>query len=520
MPDSPDLRLGIDVGGTNTDAVVLNPDGSILGKAKRPTTDDLSDGIAAAVRLVLDDADVAPHQITRAMLGTTHATNAILQRRNLDRVAVVRIGSPATHGIPIAYGWPADLREAVVCASTIVRGGFEYDGREIVPFEPDQVRRFLESLDERPDAVAVTGVFSAIRPEQEQAAADIATEVLGDVEVSLSHEIGGIGLIERENATILNASLHSAAREALTGFVSALTRSGITAQALFAQNDGTLMSVDQSLRLPVLTIGSGPSNSIRGAAHLADMTAGLVVDIGGTTTDIGALVSGFPRESYGGRMIGGVATNFRMPDVVTIPLGGGTVIRRIDNRVVLGPDSVGKDIRRRALIFGGDVPTLTDAAVLAGRMDLGDPALAAPHADLLREALALSDEALAAALEQTKTSRVVEDVVVVGGGRPLFPPDGVVGTAQVPSPADCEVANAAGAGSAAIGAEAEAVIALDSRREEAIRAVRDEAADRAVAAGADPEAIEVLDIVEVPLAYLSPPAARLRVRVSAAVAVS
>jgi N-methylhydantoinase A/oxoprolinase/acetone carboxylase beta subunit len=344
--------------------------------------------------------------------------------------------------------------------------------------------------------------------------------LLGEVNVSLSHEVGGLGLIERENATILNAGLHSAAREALRAFTEATAAVGISpGRTLFAQNDGTLMSIRQAMRLPVLTIGSGPSNSIRGAAELVAARAGIVVDVGGTTTDIGVLVQGLPRESYGGRIIGGVATNFRIPDVITIPIGGGTIVRRQDGRVTLGPDSVGKDLWSRALVFGGETPTLTDAAVLAGRLEVGSPDRLGAHRELLTEALAASDAALVEALELAKSSRASEDVVVVGGGRSLFPA-AVPGTRQLPSPDDADVANAVGAASAAIGAEAEAVIALDATREDEIALIRREAADRAVAAGADPALVEVIDVVEIPLAYLSPPAARLRVRVAAPLAAS
>ena len=116
---------------------------------------------------------------------------------------------------------------------------------------------------------------------------------------------------------------------------SALAAHGLTAVTLFAQNDGTLMSLDQALRYPVLTIGSGPANSVRGAAFLTGAADSLVADVGGTSTDIGVLANGFPRESSYGVEIGGIRTNFRMPDLVTIALGGGTVV----SRAATGPAS-------------------------------------------------------------------------------------------------------------------------------------------------------------------------------------
>src|SRR5699024_6108845 len=109
------------------------------------------------------------------------------------------------------------------------------------------------------------------------------------------------------------------------GFTRALQARGIRARVWFGQNDGTLMSHDYARRFPVLTIGSGPTNSIRGASHLSRVPDGLVVDIGGTTTDIGVLVGGFPRQSAQAVSIGGIQTNFRMPDVLSVGLGGGSV---------------------------------------------------------------------------------------------------------------------------------------------------------------------------------------------------
>ncbi|MCS5722544.1 hydantoinase/oxoprolinase family protein [Herbiconiux sp. CPCC 203407] len=516
MSGTPLLRLGIDVGGTNTDAVLLDADGSVLASAKVATSKNISSGVSAAVAAVFADGAHQPAEVGYAMLGTTHATNAILQRQNLDTVAVVRIGSPAGHGIPPLFGWPDDLRAAVSVGETIVPGGFEFDGREIVAFEPDAVRSFLAALPDRPDGLAIVGIFAPTKADHELAAADVARELLGDIDISLSSEIGGIGLIERENATVLNATLKAAAREALLGFEKALRGHGMNPKLLFAQNDGTLMSIDQALRTPVLTIGSGPSNSIRGAAQLAGATSGIVADVGGTTTDIGVLVNGLPRESYVGRMIGGVRTNFRMPDIVTVAIGGGTIIRSVDGHLRLGPDSVGWRLREKALVFGGDTPTLTDAAVHAGRLSLGDASRLAGYESLLEEAIAESDRMLAFAVDQAKISRENAPLIVVGGGRALVPTE-LPGVDILPSPLHFDVANAIGAASAAIGAEAESVIPLDGQRSERVAELHREALDRAVAAGAHPGSVEIVSIEETPLAYLSPPAVRYRIRAAGSI---
>ena len=123
MSTAIDLRLGIDVGGTNTDAVVLDRADGLVAKAKRPTTADVSGGIAAAVDAVLSAPGVEPGRVTHVMLGTTHATNAVLERRGLERVAVVRIGRPSTTSVPPLMMWPDDLRAAVSAGEAVVGGG-------------------------------------------------------------------------------------------------------------------------------------------------------------------------------------------------------------------------------------------------------------------------------------------------------------------------------------------------------------------------------------------------------------
>src|SRR5688572_14028470 len=125
MPVRPDLRLGIDVGGTHTDAVIVDGSDAVLAKAKVPTTGDVTGGITDAIGSVLDTEPSLGTRITHAMLGTTHATNAVLEGRGLRPVAVLRIGGPATHSVPPLTMWPSALRSTVAAGIAIVDGGFE-----------------------------------------------------------------------------------------------------------------------------------------------------------------------------------------------------------------------------------------------------------------------------------------------------------------------------------------------------------------------------------------------------------
>jgi N-methylhydantoinase A/oxoprolinase/acetone carboxylase beta subunit len=510
----PDCRLGIDVGGTNTDAVVMDGADRVIAKTKVPSTADTSGGIRAAIDSVLRMPGVDPSLVTRVMLGTTHATNAVLERRPLQRLAVIRIGGPATYSIRPLYSWPADLAKAVCVEATIVDGGIEFDGRDLSPLDTDAIARFLGRVGPAADGVAITSVFAPVSARHELMAADIVKRELGDIHVSLSHEIGSLGILERENATILNGALTGVTRGVAGALESALSAHGISPSTYFAQNDGTLMSLDHALRYPVLTIGSGPANSVRGAAFLTGHTESLVVDVGGTSTDVGVLVNGFPRESSLGVEIGGIRTNFRMPDLVTIALGGGTTVTRDGGRLIIGPRSVGYLLQQEALVFGGTTPTLTDSAVAAGRVSLGQSRLAGPHQRMLTEALARADVMVADAIDRMKTSKADRPLVAVGGGSILLP-DRIPGISEVVRPEHFDVANAVGAAIASVSGQVDRIFHLESGgRQAALDEACDEARQRAVAAGADPDTVQIIEREEIPLAYLTTPAVRIRVKVA------
>src|SRR5919206_2081492 len=147
------LRLGIDVGGTNTDAVVLDEQATLLARFKSPTTPDVSSGIRNALHgLVAAHPDLDLAAIGYAMLGTTHCTNAILERRNLNQVGLIRVGAPATLAIKPLVGWPDDLRQTIGGHYAIVEGGHEYDGREIRPLDSRAIAEAARSFRDEVDA--------------------------------------------------------------------------------------------------------------------------------------------------------------------------------------------------------------------------------------------------------------------------------------------------------------------------------------------------------------------------------
>ncbi len=508
-------KLGIDVGGTNTDAVIINDRLEVVSEVKHPTTDDVYDGILCAIRDVLRSSGVDRKAITQAMLGTTQCTNAIVERKNLAKVGLVRIGAPATTGIPPMVDWPEDIQQ-VVEDSVIIRGGFEFDGKELAALDTESARAFFRHVRGKVQSIAISGVFSTIRSDQELEIAKICREEMGEaVHISISSEIGSMGLIERENAAILNAALYQVAERFTGGFSKSLRDEGITnAEIYLSQNDGTLMTMEHARRYPILTIACGPTNSIRGASYLSRQKNAIVIDVGGTTTDFGVIQNSFPRESSVAATIGGVRTNFRMPDIISIGLGGGSIVRRRpDGRVTVGPDSVGYQITSKALVFGGDTVTATDIAVKLGMADVGDASLAEGIDDELAEAaMASIREMTEECIDSLKVSSEDVDVILVGGGSIVLPKD-LAGTAHVYNPAHFGCANAIGSAISKVSGSYEQLIDYDQiPRERALEQAKADAIELAVAAGAVAETVEIIEVEDVPLAYCVGNTCRVRVK--------
>ena len=518
-------KIGIDVGGTNTDCVLVNSENKIITKTKCNTTPDISTGIEWAMRQVLRESNIAPEEVNYIMLGTTHCTNAIVERKKLNKVGVIRICQPASGMIPPLFDFPTDLKATLGHHAYMVRGGFEFDGRPIHSIDESEIISVLEKMKGKVDGLAITGIFSKINPEQELKVAELVKKIIGtDITISLSHQIGGLGLLERENATMLNAALSHIARQMTTAFEEAVKKNGMKARLYFGQNDGTLMSIEHARQFPVLTIACGPTNSIRGAGALSGVDNAIVVDVGGTTSDAGVLINGFPRESNKVANIGGVKTNFRMPDIASIGLGGGTIVEIKNENLKIGPQSVGHRLKEEAMCFNGDTFTLSDDAILNEKIQI--PETLPP--DVIRKKVQRRTNIKISTLQQSirqvirhkidsltdkiKTDHKEIPLILVGGGSQILP-DNIAGVSEIIRPHHYEVANAYGACIAKIGGEAEKIFNLaDTSREEAIEQVKMQAVQNAVHAGANKETIEILTVSDVPLAYL-PDATKLKVKV-------
>ncbi len=366
------------------------------------------------------------------------------------------------------------------------------------------------------DAVAITSIFAPIRQDLEQRAAQIIRDIAPGVSITLSNQVGSLNLVERENAAVINASLMRLSRLVIDSYRQALEALNIPARLFVTQNDGTLMTADVAERNPVMTCSAGPTNSMRGAGFLSVLKEAVVIDIGGTTTDVGFLLQGFPRETIDANDVGGVRTNFSMPDVLSIGLGGGSIVddsAATTDGLTVGPGSVGYRILQEARVFGGDTLMATDVAVAAGQCDIGDKsAVEGISSEVIDASLDTIHRHIETAIDRMKTSAKPVPAVLVGGGHVLISRP-LKGVAKLHRPEHASVANAIGAAIGQVGARIKRIVEYgESDREAVIKQVSDEVIQEVIDAGGIAATVKVVEIEEMQMTYLQANAVSLKVR--------
>lgn len=212
--------------GTNTDAVAIDPSRQfapsrgVLAHHKSPTTADVTAGIETAVRTVLEKSELPSESIASVTIGTTHFINAVIEQdaRRLRRVAIIRLSKSFLREVPPFSEFPPGLVSIIQGYVGYVDGGLHIDGSEEAPIKEEQVvERCAEIKKLGLNAIVVVGAFSPIDEhfEQEDRVRDIVQREIPNADVIVSHEVANIGLIERENASILNASVSRPLRGAM-----------------------------------------------------------------------------------------------------------------------------------------------------------------------------------------------------------------------------------------------------------------------------------------------------------------
>ena len=325
------VGLGIDTGGTFTDAVLWDLDGGrIVAKAKSPTTyDDLALGISSAIDLVLQGGEVEVGAIKMVGISTTLATNSLLQGKG-GEVGLVGIG------------WRPDPEwNFGVKHQRFIKGGYDSIGRQSEPMDPQELEMAILEVSEDVDALVVSGLFSVCNGWQEIQAAEEMRRLTRLPIIMGQSFTAELGIFERTVTAVLNSKLLNVIADFLDSMERSLDAREVKGRIFVLKGDGGLMSLQTARERPVEMVLSGPAASLMGGKALAGLDDCLVIDMGGTSTDIAYLDEGFPRLNVDGAVVGQWRTRVKGIDMWTCGLGGDSLVR-LDKRegLLIGPERV------------------------------------------------------------------------------------------------------------------------------------------------------------------------------------
>ena len=331
-----DLVLGIDAGGTFTDALLYCREGrSVLAQIKTPTThDDLSVCLAAALENILDETKVVPSDVSVVSVSTTLATNALVE--NSGRPAgLVTIGLK-----DVALNRPGLSRISDSSPHLTLLGGHSSHGHALQDLDLSPLEDWLTEHDPVLEAYAIAASFSVRNPEHEVLTSSFIQSWTGKP-VTLSHELSSkLNAPRRATTALLNARLIPIINDLFTAVEGSMVAAGVTCPLMVMRGDGSLVSSDFVRSRPIETILSGPAASAIGAAALAEIDDGVVADIGGTTTDIAVITKGRPVAAPSGAVVGGHETMVRAVRAHTFGIGGDSRVQYMplsDNPLEIGP---------------------------------------------------------------------------------------------------------------------------------------------------------------------------------------
>ena len=381
------IALGIDTGGTYTDAVLVeHTSGDVLASAKALTTrHDLAVGIGEAIAAVFDGQGASPADVDLVALSTTLATNSIVEGRG-SPVCLLLIGYDPM--LIEQYGF---RRELVTQDVVYLRGGHDGQGDEVDSLDEAAAREAILARRDKVDAFAISGYFGVRNPAHELRVRAMVEE-LTDLPATCGHELTSrLNAVRRATTTALNARLIPLLHDLIATVRRTLDSSDIPAPLMVVKGDGSLVRAEWARRRPIETILSGPAASVVGAWYLAGRRDVLVIDVGGTTTDIAVLNDGRPRLNPEGAQVGRWRTMVEAVDVHTVGLGG-------DSHVCLTTDGSWSIGPRRVVplcLLATEYPQIIEELQRQAGKSRGDSSLAQFVVPQSRDGRGLSDSARA-----------------------------------------------------------------------------------------------------------------------------
>jgi N-methylhydantoinase A len=375
-------RLGVDVGGTFTDLLLLDDATGGFWRYKTPSTPhDSSEGILDGVYALCAEVGISPRQIAVFLHGTTVATNAVLEGKG------ARVGLVTTEGyrqiMQIARSfvpgglagwivWPKPEPLARLQDTVEILGRIDAQGREVRPIDEQDIRRQLEKLKAKGvEALTVSLINAYLNGAHELRVAELAREIMPDVPLSLSHQVlPEMQEYERTLTTVANAAVRPVVGRYVRNLRSRLEKVEMTGSLSLLRSDGGLMSSAKSEEHPVALLMSGPAGGVTGALWVAK-NAGLenilTLDVGGTSTDVALIEKGEPRRVRTTE-VGHLSVRASSLDVKTVGAGGGSIayVPELTRALRVGPQSAGAAPGPAAYGKGGTQPTVTDANVVLG----------------------------------------------------------------------------------------------------------------------------------------------------------
>lgn len=387
------MILGIDVGGTHTDSVLVE-NYVLKNKVKVKTDkDNIMVSLLAAVKEIVSDENIK--NIKRIVLSTTISTNAIVQGKT-DRVGMVLQSGPGLS--PQALNLDKD--------SLFVRGYINHRGISIQPLNEKEIKdvgKYFQQ--ENINQIGIVGKFSSRNPAQEMKIAEILDDKQRNF--SLGHRLSGqLNFPRRVATTYLNAAVHNIYKGFIREVHHFLREINVNVPVYILKADGGTILIDQSLLFPVLTIHSGPAASIMGVLATAEIKEDAVaLDVGGTTTDISVFADGIPLLEASGVTIGQRKTLIRGLYTKSIGIGGDSAVRIINGEICVGPDREGP-----AAALDGPLPTPTDAMIVMGLTTLGSKEKALNAINILAAQLNTNTISMAQIIMDKTVSIIADNV--------------------------------------------------------------------------------------------------------------
>jgi N-methylhydantoinase A/oxoprolinase/acetone carboxylase beta subunit len=392
------MLIGIDVGGTTTDAVVVDGN-KVVKTAYVPTDhDNLLNCLLGAIDELVQGIDT--RKIERVVLSTTLITNMIAEGKT-DPVALVLIPGPGTNPRDYALG-----------ESIILDGAIDFRGKEIDLLKVPQIKEAASKIRVQGlSRVAVVGKFCQRNHAHELKVAEILASALPGSKIEMGHKVSGqLNFPRRAATTMLTAATKDSYERFAKDVAAALKERKISAPVYILKADGGTLPLDKSVQMPVETIFSGPAASIMGVLALTEPgQTCVVVDIGGTTTDLALILSGKPLLSAKGAKVGSLLTHVRAFAVKSIAIGGDSVVavscQGSGGSLVVGPHRDGPP-----LCMGGKGPTPTDALRVLGLSSIGDAAKAEKAMQIVAEGLGCTAKEAAQKVVDAVVDKIVFEV--------------------------------------------------------------------------------------------------------------